>query len=106
MRWAGIQPANESRQIGGMSGGGKVLPTVRPCGRTVVAKVVGDEAIPCGNSLSLWLPIAEVHPSSVNKDNWCARALFDVGEIDAVRLKLMHHCFPSTGLPGNDRNRR
>ena len=100
MHWAGIQPANESRQICGMSGGRKVLPRVRPCGRTVVTKIIGHEPVLCGNSPSLWLPIAEVHPSSVNKDDWYARALFDVEEIDAVRLKLTHHSLLLLAYPG------
>src|ERR1700730_18874885 len=103
MHWPRIQLANESHQIGGMSGNRKVLPRVRPWGGTVVAEVVGHEPVLSGNGLSLWLPIAEVHPSTVNKDNWYARSLFDVEEIDTAHPKLMHHRFPSTALLGSNR---
>src|SRR5437763_5552973 len=83
-----------------MSGNTKVLSRIGPWGRTVIAEVVGNETIMCGNCRSLWLPVLEVHPSSVNKDNWCACPLFNVKEINTIHANLMHHCFPSTGSPG------
>jgi hypothetical protein len=35
----------------------------------------------------------------VDEDNWYARALFDVEEVDAVHLKLTHHRFPLVDSP-------
>jgi hypothetical protein len=57
----------------------------------MVAQRVGQEAVLRGDSLSLRLPVAEVHLRPVYKDHGRACTLFDVGQIDAVHLELRHH---------------
>src|SRR4029453_15195180 len=65
-----------------------VLPCVGPCGSAVIAAIVSNEAVLLRNSLTLWLPEAEVEEGAVHKNDWSAGSLVEVGEIDAIHMQL------------------
>jgi hypothetical protein len=84
----GIQLAQEGSKIGGMSRRRVVLPCIGLCGSAVIARSVSNEAVLLRNSLTLWLPEAEVEEGAVRKHDWSACTLIEVGEIDAIHMQL------------------
>src|SRR5882672_6715095 len=97
MHGAQIQRPNERREIGSMSHDREVLAVVRPRFGAEVALRVCDVAVFLGEGGPLQLPGTPVTDRAVDKNDWRALTLFDVGQVDAVDFSMLRLGLGSTG---------